>query len=65
MQQIPFLVHDITKQSELFGRDSLLSNILNCVKLQQNINIIGERRFGKTCVAKTAYYLIQYFNKII
>lgn len=59
MKQIPFQLHDICRQSELFGRDSLLDNLIKDVRLQQNVNIIGSRRFGKTCLCKTAITLIK------
>ena len=64
MKQVPFQVHDITKPSELFGRKRLLDNLIVSVTLQQNLNIIGARRFGKTCLVKTAYQIIRDDNEL-
>ena len=57
--RIPFEVKDISNPEELFGREQLLKSLLVDASLKQNINIIGSRRFGKTCVLKSAYTLLK------
>ena len=59
MNTIPFQVCDITDPPKLFGREKLLSNLIVAAKLKQNTNIIGARRFGKTCVLKSACTLLK------
>lgn len=60
MNKIPFKeVCDINLPEELFGRDSLLNQLVIDAKLKHNVNIIGARRFGKTCLAMTACTLIK------
>ena len=59
MNTIPFQVCDITDPQKLFGREKLLSNLIVAAKLKQNTNIIGARRFGKTCVLKSACTLLK------
>lgn len=57
--RIPFEVRDIDNPDELFGREQLLNALLIDASLKQNVNIIGARRFGKTCLIKTAYSVIR------
>lgn len=57
--KIPFEVRDISNPSELFGRDNILRALLVDASLKQNVNIVGARRFGKTCVLKTALGIIR------
>lgn len=59
MNIIPFQVKDISNPKELFGREKLLDNLIVAAKLKQNTNIIGARRFGKTCVLKTVCTLLK------
>jgi len=60
----PFLLHDITDPNFLFGRETLLKNLLIDASLKGNVNIIGARRFGKTCLVKCAQRLIKADNTI-
>jgi len=55
----PFETKDISNPEELFGRKQLLNNLLIDASLKQNINLIGARRFGKTCVLKSACTLLK------
>ena len=64
MNTIPFQVCDITDPQKLFGREKLLSNLIVAAKLKQNTNIIGARRFGKTCVLKSACTLLKQHDDI-
>jgi len=57
--RIPFEVRDINNPDELFGREQLLNSLLIDASLNQNVNIIGARRFGKTCLVKTAHSIIR------
>ncbi len=51
MEQIPFNNHTITNHSELYGRDGQLKLLLNDVdRRHDNVNLVGCRRFGKTCI---------------
>ena len=59
MNTIPFQVCDIVNPQELFGREKLLDNLIVAAKLKQNTNIIGARRFGKTCVLKSTCTLLK------
>ena len=59
MNTIPFQVKDISNPQELFGREKLLDNLIVAAKLKQNTNIIGARRFGKTCVLKSICTLLK------
>ena len=64
MNKIPFQVCDITNPQELFGREQLLKRLVVAANLKQNTNIIGARRFGKTCVLKTACTLLRQTDNI-
>ena len=57
--KIPFEVKDIENPKELFGRDDLLQRLMVDASLKENVNIIGVRRFGKTCVLKSAFTLLR------
>ena len=57
--RIPFEVKDISRPEELYGREQLLNNLLVDASVKQSINIIGARRFGKTCVLKTIQSMIK------
>lgn len=59
MKKIPFQIHDISKQEELFGREELIKRLMIDISSKQNVNIVGARRFGKTCVLKTIYNIIK------
>ena len=64
MNKNPFQVYDINEPSILYGREQLLDNLLVAARLKQNINIIGARRFGKTCVLKTSCTLLKRLDNI-
>lgn len=59
MNKIPFQVKDINNPQELFGRQQLIDKLIVAAQLKQNVNIIGARRFGKTCVLKTMYTVLR------
>lgn len=60
MSKIPFENHTITVNSELYGRDGLLKKLIFAVKdRHENINVVGCRRFGKTCVLRVLTNLIK------
>lgn len=59
MNTIPFQVKDICNPKELYGREKLLDNLIVAARLKQNTNIIGARRFGKTCVLKSICTLLR------
>lgn len=51
MEQIPFVNHTIKDKAELYGRDGLIKKLVNSVdRRHENVNLVGCRRFGKTCV---------------
>lgn len=64
MNTIPFQVKDICNPKELYGREKLLDNLTVAAKLKQNTNIIGARRFGKTCVLKSICTLLREHDNI-
>ena len=50
MGKTPFSNDTITNKDELYGRDALLKKLINAVDIfHYNVNIVGCRRFGKTC----------------
>lgn len=60
MKRAPFSNHTITAKSELFGREGLLKKLVNAVdKYHYNINLVGCRRFGKTCVLEVLNNVIR------
>ena len=59
MNKVPFQVKDINNPQELFGRQQLIEKLIVAAKLKQNVNIIGARRFGKTCVLKTMHTVLR------
>lgn len=60
MSSIPFSNHTIKEVSELYGRDALLKKLFNEVdRYHFNVNIVGCRRFGKTCVLEVLYNIIR------
>ena len=59
MNMNPFQVCDINEPNVLYGREQLLENLLVAARLKQNVNIIGARRFGKTCVLKSSCTLLR------
>lgn len=64
MKNIPFQIYDISKQEELFGRDELIKRLMIDLSSKQNVNIVGSRRFGKTCVLKTLFNIIKSEDKL-
>lgn len=57
--RVGFLLHDISNPKELFGRDALLDNLIKDASLKGNVNVVGARRFGKTCLVKCAITLLR------
>lgn len=54
MSNIPFENYDITNSKELFGREKLLDTLVRFINHRhENNNIVGCRRFGKTCLLKS------------
>lgn len=64
MKRIPFQIRDITDPKELFGREQLLKKLIVVANLKENTNIIGARRFGKTCVLKSTCTLLKQTENI-
>lgn len=59
MSSIPFEIHTINNPNELYGRESLLKKLTVLAKRKENTEIIGARRFGKTCMLKSMHTLIK------
>lgn len=60
MEQIPFVNHTIKDKSELFGREGLIKKLVNSVdRRNENVNLVGCRRFGKTCVLEVLTRVIK------
>lgn len=60
MIHAPFSNHTIKVKSELFGREGLLKKLVNAVDIYHyNVNIVGCRRFGKTCVLEVLNSVIR------
>jgi hypothetical protein len=54
MSNIPFENHTISDINELYGRNGILKNLLHSVDERHDcINVVGCRRFGKTCLLET------------
>lgn len=59
MSNIPFENYDITNSKELFGREKLLDTLVRFINHRhENNNIVGCRRFGKTCLLKSLAHRI-------
>lgn len=59
MNKIPFQVKDISNPAELYGRNQLIDRLVTAARMKQNTNLIGARRFGKTCVLKSTYTVLR------
>ena len=59
MSNIPFENHTICDINELYGRNGILKKLLYSVDERHDcINVVGCRRFGKTCLLETLVALI-------
>lgn len=52
---IPFNTDVITSADQLYGRQELLDSLRMAAAMNINIQLIGTRRFGKTCLFRTMY----------
>lgn len=60
MERTPFSNHTISDKCELFGREGLIKKLLNAVdRYHYNVNLVGCRRFGKTCILRVLCRLIK------
>ena len=59
MSTIPFEIHTISNPEDLYGRESLLKKLTVLAKRKENTEILGARRFGKTCMLKSMHTLIR------
>lgn len=59
MSTIPFEIHTISNPENLYGRESLLKKLTVLAKRKENTEILGARRFGKTCMLKSMHTLIK------
>ena len=53
MKHIPFKNFDISDPELLFGRSQLLDTLIDHAERLDQIELIGARRFGKTCLLKS------------
>lgn len=51
--KVPFCTDVITSAEELYGRKDLLDYLRSCAQMRINVQLIGTRRFGKTCLFRT------------
>lgn len=59
MSAIPFEIHTIINPKDLYGRESLLKKLTVLAKRKENTEILGSRRFGKTCILRSMHTLIK------
>ena len=59
MKHIPFSNHDISNPKFLFGRSNLLELLIDHAERLDQIELIGARRFGKTCILKCLCTLLK------
>lgn len=52
---IPFSTDVITSADQLYGRKELLDSLRMSAMMNINVQLIGTRRFGKTCLFRTMY----------
>lgn len=57
---IPFQIREIADPNHLFGRSDLLESLKLSAYRNANLNVVGIRRFGKTCVMKS---LVSYLKE--
>lgn len=55
----PFDMSTITRPESLYGRDDLLKRLTALARRNDNVQIIGSRRFGKTCVLRCMYTILR------
>ena len=55
----PFEMSTITRPENLFGRAELLKRLTALARRNDNVQIIGSRRFGKTCVLRCMYTILR------
>ena len=58
MNKIPFKNHDIDNPEHLFGRKVELEILLDHAERLDQLELIGARRFGKTCILRTLTNLL-------
>lgn len=51
--KVPFSTDVITSADELYGRSDLLESLRMSAMMHINVQLIGTRRFGKTCLFRT------------
>ena len=51
--KVPFSTDVITSANELYGRNDLLESLRMSAMMHINVQLIGTRRFGKTCLFRT------------
>ena len=51
--KMPFSTDVITSANELYGRNDLLESLRMSAMMHINVQLIGTRRFGKTCLFRT------------
>lgn len=56
---IPFQVREIADPKCLFGRSGMLESLKVSAYRNANLNVVGIRRFGKTCVMKSLISLLK------
>ena len=60
MSNIPFENHTISDVNELYGRSGILKKLLYFVEERHDcVNVVGCRRFGKTCLLETLIAIIK------
>ena len=55
----PFDMSTITCPENLFGREDLLKRLSALARRNDNVQIIGSRRFGKTCVLRCMHTILR------
>lgn len=53
MNKAPFSIDVITSANELYGRQDLIDSLRMSASMHINVQLIGTRRFGKTCLFRT------------
>ena len=56
---VPFDNSTITRPENLYGRGDLLKRLTAYARRNDNVQIIGSRRFGKTCVLRCMYTILR------
>lgn len=55
----PFDMSTITRPEDLYGRAELLKRLTALARRNDNVQIIGSRRFGKTCVLRCMHTILR------